>query len=160
MSDPSRFARRTVRYRPRPDRAGQPRSPPRRCCEELHLAPPDRFRSARPDTPFRVTPVSNQAAVASPRARRVTTPGRITVTGRSGSLEASRAVLGAIPLLHQSDRVSIFSAPQYRSEGTDPADLAESLQQHRAWKDEIGSNDGLSFPPRSSGRELHGSSAD
>jgi nucleotide-binding universal stress UspA family protein len=48
----------------------------------------------------------------------------------NGSLEASRAVLGAIPLLHQSDRVSIFSAPQYRSEGTDPADLAESLQWH------------------------------
>ena len=48
----------------------------------------------------------------------------------NGSLEASRAVLGAIPLLHQADRVSIFSAPQYESEGADPADLAESLQWH------------------------------
>jgi nucleotide-binding universal stress UspA family protein len=48
----------------------------------------------------------------------------------NGSLEASRAVLGAIPLLHQADRVSIFSAPQYESEGGDPADLAESLQWH------------------------------
>jgi nucleotide-binding universal stress UspA family protein len=26
--------------------------------------------------------------------------------------------------------VSIFSAPQYESEGADPADLAESLQRH------------------------------
>ena len=48
----------------------------------------------------------------------------------NGSLEASRAVLAAIPLLHQADRVSIFSAPQYESEGADPADLAESLQWH------------------------------
>ena len=45
----------------------------------------------------------------------------------NGSLEASRAVLGAIPLLHQADRVSIFSAPQYESEGADPDDLADSL---------------------------------
>jgi len=48
----------------------------------------------------------------------------------NGSLEASRAVLGAIPLLHQADRVSIFSAPQYESERADAADLAESLQWH------------------------------
>jgi len=48
----------------------------------------------------------------------------------NGSLEASRAVLGAMPLLHQADRVSIFAAPQYESEGVDAADLAESLRWH------------------------------
>jgi len=48
----------------------------------------------------------------------------------NGSLEASRAVLGAIPLLHRAERVSIFSAPQYESEGAGPAELAESLQWH------------------------------
>ena len=48
----------------------------------------------------------------------------------NGSLEASRAVLGAIPLLHQADRVSIFSALRYESEGADAADLTESLQWH------------------------------
>jgi nucleotide-binding universal stress UspA family protein len=48
----------------------------------------------------------------------------------NGSLEASRAVLGAMPLLHQADRVSIFAAPQYESEGVDAADLAESLHWH------------------------------
>jgi len=48
----------------------------------------------------------------------------------NGSLEASRAVLGAIPPLHQADRVSIFSVRKYESEGADPADLAESLQWH------------------------------
>jgi len=48
----------------------------------------------------------------------------------NGSLEASRAVLGAMPLLHQADRVSIFAAPQYENEGVDAADLAEALHWH------------------------------
>ena len=48
----------------------------------------------------------------------------------NGSLEASRAVLGAMPLLHQADRVSIFSVPQYEAEGVDAADLVESLSWH------------------------------
>jgi nucleotide-binding universal stress UspA family protein len=48
----------------------------------------------------------------------------------NGSLEASRAVLGATPLLHLADRVSIFAAPQYDEDGVDPADLAESLSWH------------------------------
>jgi nucleotide-binding universal stress UspA family protein len=48
----------------------------------------------------------------------------------NGSLEASRAVLGAMPLLHLADRVSIFAAPQYESEGVDAADLAASLHWH------------------------------
>jgi nucleotide-binding universal stress UspA family protein len=48
----------------------------------------------------------------------------------NGSLEASRAVLGAMPLLHLAGRVSIFAAPQYDNEGVDPADLADSLSWH------------------------------
>jgi nucleotide-binding universal stress UspA family protein len=48
----------------------------------------------------------------------------------NGSLEASRAVLGAMPLLHLAGRVSIFTGPQYESEGVDAADLAESLHWH------------------------------
>jgi len=48
----------------------------------------------------------------------------------NGSLEASRAVLGALPLLNLANRVSIFSAPQYDGDGVDPADLAESLSWH------------------------------
>jgi Universal stress protein family len=48
----------------------------------------------------------------------------------NGSLEASRAVLGAMPLLHLAGRVSIFAAPQYDIEGVDPADLVASLSWH------------------------------
>ena len=48
----------------------------------------------------------------------------------NGSLEASRAVFGAMPLLHLAGRVSIFAAPQYDIEGVDPADLADSLSWH------------------------------
>jgi nucleotide-binding universal stress UspA family protein len=48
----------------------------------------------------------------------------------NGSLEASRAVLGAMPLLHLASRVSIFAAPQYADEGVDPADLIDALRWH------------------------------
>jgi nucleotide-binding universal stress UspA family protein len=48
----------------------------------------------------------------------------------NGSLQASRAVLGAMPLLHLASRVSIFAAPQYEGEGVDAANLAESLSWH------------------------------
>jgi nucleotide-binding universal stress UspA family protein len=48
----------------------------------------------------------------------------------NASLQASRAVLGAMPLLHLASRVSIFAAPQYESEGVDAANLAESLSWH------------------------------
>lgn len=48
----------------------------------------------------------------------------------NGSLEASRAVLGAMPLLHLASRVSIFAAPQYTIDSVDPADLAASLSWH------------------------------
>jgi nucleotide-binding universal stress UspA family protein len=48
----------------------------------------------------------------------------------NGSLEASRALYGAMPLLRLAKRVSIFAAPQFEAEGVDPADLAESLSWH------------------------------
>jgi nucleotide-binding universal stress UspA family protein len=48
----------------------------------------------------------------------------------NGSLEASRAVFGAMPLLHLAGRVSIFAVPQYDIEDVDPADLAEYLSWH------------------------------
>ena len=48
----------------------------------------------------------------------------------NGSLEASRAVFGAMPLLHLATRVSIFAAPQYDIEDVDPTDLAEFLSWH------------------------------
>jgi len=48
----------------------------------------------------------------------------------NGSLEASRAVLGAMSLLRLATRVSIFAAPQYDIEGVDPADLADFLVWH------------------------------
>ena len=48
----------------------------------------------------------------------------------NGSLEASRAVLGAMPLLDLAARVSIFAAPQYEGENVDAADLPESLTWH------------------------------
>jgi nucleotide-binding universal stress UspA family protein len=45
----------------------------------------------------------------------------------NGSLEASRAVFGAMPLLRLASRVSIFAAP---IDDVDPADLAEYLSGH------------------------------
>ena len=45
----------------------------------------------------------------------------------NGSLEASRAVSGALPMLHRAGRVSIFAAPQEDTENADGMDLAESL---------------------------------
>jgi hypothetical protein len=74
-SDPSRSARKSFRYRPRGSfryrprthRTRQPRSRSRRCCAELRRASLDRFRHAHPDTPFRVAPVSDRAAVTSAR---------------------------------------------------------------------------------------------
>jgi nucleotide-binding universal stress UspA family protein len=45
----------------------------------------------------------------------------------NGSREASRAVLGAMPLLHAASRVSIFCAPAPDAETAHPEDLADSL---------------------------------
>ena len=80
-SDPSRSTRRSFRYRLRTHRARQPHFRPRRCCADLRRAPPDRFRSAHPDTRSpRVTAVSGRAAATIPRVGRVTTIGRIMAT--------------------------------------------------------------------------------
>ena len=59
----------------------------------------------------------------------------------NGSLEASRAVFGAMPLLRVANRVSIFAAPQYDIEDVDPADLAEYLSGHGTQAHPPGSND-------------------
>ena len=37
-------------------------------------------------------------------------------------------MLGAMPLLHRADQVSIFAEPQY--DGVDAGDLAEALRWH------------------------------
>jgi len=46
----------------------------------------------------------------------------------NGSLEASRAVFGAMPLLPQAKRVTIFTALEYGAEAVDLDDLAASLR--------------------------------
>ena len=46
----------------------------------------------------------------------------------NGSLEASRAVFGAMPLLRQANRVTIFTALEYGAEAVDLDDLAASLR--------------------------------
>lgn len=46
----------------------------------------------------------------------------------NGSLEASRAVFGAMPLLRRAKRVTIFTALEYGAEAVDLDDLAASLR--------------------------------
>jgi nucleotide-binding universal stress UspA family protein len=46
----------------------------------------------------------------------------------NGSLEASRAVFGAMPLLRQAKRVTIFTALEYGAEAVDLHDLAAALR--------------------------------
>jgi Universal stress protein family len=48
----------------------------------------------------------------------------------NGSLQASRAVFGAMPLLHLANRVSIFAAPQDNANCFNPDDLAGALSWH------------------------------
>jgi len=48
----------------------------------------------------------------------------------NGSIEASRAVAAAMPLLHRAKRVSIFTALEYGAEAGDLGDLAEALRWH------------------------------
>ena len=45
----------------------------------------------------------------------------------NGSLEASRAVFGMLPVLHEADRVSIFSTPASENDQATAAELAEAL---------------------------------
>ena len=46
----------------------------------------------------------------------------------NGSLEASRAVFGAMPLLQRAKRITIFTALEYGAEAVDLEDLAASLR--------------------------------
>jgi nucleotide-binding universal stress UspA family protein len=46
----------------------------------------------------------------------------------NGSLEASRAVFGAMPLLRLAKRITIFTALEYGAEAVDLDDLAASLR--------------------------------
>jgi len=46
----------------------------------------------------------------------------------NGSLEASRAVFGAMPLLERAKRVTIFTALEYGAEAVDLDDLATTLR--------------------------------
>ena len=48
----------------------------------------------------------------------------------NGSLEASRAVFGAMPLLRLASRITIFSAAEYPAEAVDVDDLAIALRAH------------------------------
>lgn len=48
----------------------------------------------------------------------------------NGSLEASHAVFGMLPLLHEAGRVSVFSVPGPENDGATGAELAETL----AWQ--------------------------
>ena len=48
----------------------------------------------------------------------------------NGSLEATRAVAGAMPLLHLAKRVSIFTAIEFGPEAGDLTDLGEALSWH------------------------------
>src|SRR5579875_583982 len=45
----------------------------------------------------------------------------------NGSLEASHAVFGALPLLHEAGRVSLFSVPEPENDGATGAELVEAL---------------------------------
>ena len=45
----------------------------------------------------------------------------------NGSLEASHAVFGALPMLHEAGRVSVFSVPGPENDGASGAELAEAL---------------------------------
>jgi hypothetical protein len=78
---PSWSTRRSFLYRLRTHQARQPRLRLRRCCADLRRVPPDRFRSAHPDTRSpQVTAVLGRVAATTPRARRLTTIGRIMAT--------------------------------------------------------------------------------
>jgi nucleotide-binding universal stress UspA family protein len=48
----------------------------------------------------------------------------------NGSLEATRATAAAMPFLHRSKRVSIFTSLKYGTDTSDLGDLAEALRWH------------------------------
>ena len=57
----------------------------------------------------------------------------------SGSLEASRAVFGAMPLLRLAKCVTIFTAQRKNAESADAGDLADALSSHGIRAELIGS---------------------
>jgi hypothetical protein len=84
---PSRSTRRSFLYRLRTHQARQPRLRLRRCCADLRRVPPDRFRSAHPDTRSpQVTAVLGRVAATTPRARRLTTRSTLLQPRRARAL--------------------------------------------------------------------------
>jgi nucleotide-binding universal stress UspA family protein len=68
----------------------------------------------------------------------------------NGSLEASHAVFGVLPLLHTAGRVSIFSVPTPENDGTTGAELIEALSwqgipAHQAIRPETESSIGVAM---------------
>jgi nucleotide-binding universal stress UspA family protein len=55
----------------------------------------------------------------------------------NGSLEASRAVFGAMPLLRHAKRISIFTALEYGDDDVDLHDLAASFSERRIRTPEV-----------------------
>ena len=56
----------------------------------------------------------------------------------NGSLEASHAVFGTLPLLHEASRVSIFSMSGAENDQATAAELAEALSWQGIRADEVG----------------------
>ncbi len=52
------------------------------------------------------------------------------VVAWNGTIEATRAVAGAMPLLHAAERVFVFAAPSHRDDSSEGLDLAEFLSWH------------------------------
>ena len=80
-------------------------------------------------------------------------PGEMTnhiIVAWNGSLEATRSVAAALPLLHAAKRVTIFTAREYGDQDSDLGDLGDTLQWHGITTPEV------LFPDRSehTGRAL------
>jgi nucleotide-binding universal stress UspA family protein len=73
----------------------------------------------------------------------------------NGSLEASHAVFGTLPLLHEASRVSIFSMPAAKNDQATAAELAEAL----SWQGILAYEAGFSEPTSSVGAALLGTAA-
>ena len=73
----------------------------------------------------------------------------------NGSLEASHAVFGALPLLHAASRVSIFSMPAAENDQATAAELAEAL----FWQGIRANEAGFSESTSSVGAALLGTAA-
>ena len=140
---PSRSTQRSFRYRLRTHRARQPRFRPRRCCVDLRRAPPDQFRSAHPDTRSpRVTAVSAREAATIPRARRVTTTGRImaTATPSAGSPASDLAPVASIASPGSTVTASTVTASTVGQLFTAQPGSAVSARELDIWAASAGDN--------------------